>query len=265
MALSALLTRYDQVILDLDGTVWIGDDSTPRAPEAIAALRAAGKRLAFVTNDGTRTPEEYVKKLWSLGCQAAIEEVVSVGSAIQHLLAGREPGAAVYVVGSPAIVRHVAEAGHRVVNHTKRATTADIVVVATHTGFDYEELLTATRALHAGAELISGGRDRTYPSPDGVSPGTGAITAALEYASGVTAISVGKPEPQVFRVALERLGSGRTLVIGDHAESDIGGAAAAGLDAALVLSGVTSARAAEGLDPAPVAVAENLAALVLSP
>lgn len=265
MKLSPLLGPYEQVILDLDGTVWVGDAATPRAPEAVAAIRASGRRLVFMTNDGGHSPEEYVQKLWSIGCTAAIEEVVSVGSAIQFVLAERPPGLRVYVIGAAPIFRHVSDAGHHIVNHTPNAETADVVVVAAHRDFDYTEMLTATRALAAGAELISGGRDRNYPTAGGIAPGTGAITAALEYASGVIARTVGKPDPQVFAVALDRLGPGRTLVIGDHLLADLGGAAAAGLDAAIVLTGITSRAQAEGAsDPAPVAIGRDLATLVLS-
>ena len=266
MALSPLVAGYDHVILDLDGTVWIGAAATPRAPEAIAAIRAAGMRLAFVTNDGERSPEEYVRKLWSIGCTASANEVVSVGSAIQFVLAEREPGAGVYVIGSPAIFRHVADAGHRILNHTAGAESAEVVVIAAHAQLTYAELRTATRAVLAGAEMISAGRDRAFPTDGGPAPGTGAVLAALEYATGQTARNVGKPDPQVFKVALERLGDGRTLVVGDHLESDLGGASAAGLDAAIVLSGVTGQEAARAAsDPTPVAIAADLGTLVLSP
>ena len=113
--------------------------------------------------------------------------------------------------------------------------------------------------------MICAGRDRTYPTTGGPAPGTGAIVAALEYATGASARNVGKPDPQVFKVAVERLGDGRALVIGDHLASDLGGASAAGLDAAIVLSGVTTAEdAREAGEPAPVAVAADLGTLVLS-
>ena len=265
VALSPLLAAYDQVILDLDGTVWVGGAATPRAPEAVAAIREAGKRLAFVTNDGGHSPEEYVRKLWSIGCTAAVEEIVSVGAAIQYVLAERKPGASVFVIGGPPVFRHVADAGHHIANNTEHAETAEVVVAVAHRDFNYAEMLTATRALLAGAELISGGRDRNYPTTGGIAPGTGAVTAALEYATGVNARAVGKPDPQVFAVALDRLGDGRTLVIGDHLTSDLGGATAAGLDAAIVLTGVASRADAEAmLDPAPVAIGQDLATLVLS-
>src|SRR5881227_2805642 len=132
MPLSHLLAAYDSVVLDLDGCVWLGDTCTPGAPEAVAELRGAGKQLAFLTNDARRSPEEYVRKLWSLGIQASLEEVVTVGSAIQHVLAERAPGTGAYVIGAPAIFRHVADAGQRSLNGTELAATADVVVIAGH-------------------------------------------------------------------------------------------------------------------------------------
>jgi glycerol-1-phosphatase len=264
MPLSPLLARYDHVLLDLDGCVWVGDEVTHGTPEAISELRAAGKSLAFVTNDARRSPEEYVRKLWSLGLRASLEEVVTVGSAIQHVLAEHGRGTGAYVIGSAAIFRHVADAGQRILNGTDLESRADIVVVAGHDELCFSELRAATQAVLAGAEMIAAGRDRTFPGVGGMWPGTGAIVAALEYATARTATIIGKPDPQIFRTALDRLGPGRTLVIGDMLDSDLAGAAAAGLDSAIVLTGVTSrADAVAATDPAPIAIAEDLHALLL--
>src|SRR6478736_7346171 len=103
MPLTSLLSQYDNVLLDLDGCVWVGDALTPGAAQAVSELRSAGKHIAFVTNDARRSPEEYVRKLWSLGVQASLEEVVNAGGAIQHVLAERGPGNGTYVIGSPAV------------------------------------------------------------------------------------------------------------------------------------------------------------------
>jgi HAD superfamily hydrolase (TIGR01450 family) len=171
----------------------------------------------------------------------------------------------VYVIGSPAIFRHVSEAGHRILNGTGADSEAQIVVVAAHERFSYDELRAATQAVLAGAETIAAGRDRTFPAEDGPRPGTGAVLAALEYATGRSARVLGKPAPQIFRTALDRLGAGRTLVVGDRLDSDLAGAAAAGLDAAIVLTGVTSPEdARSAADPAPVAVARDLHELVVA-
>lgn len=264
MPLSPLVASYDHVLLDLDGCVWVGEQCTPGAPEALAELRTAGKRLAFLTNDSARSPEDYVRKLWSLGLKAALEEVVTVGAAIQHLLSGRRPGLSAYVIGSPAIYRHVSEAGLRIVNGTEREAEADVVVVAGHDDLHFSELRAATQAVLNGAEMVAAGRDRTYPTSDGMWPGTGSVVAALEYATDQTARSVGKPDPQMFRTALDRLGPGRALVVGDRVDSDLAGAAAAELDGAIVLTGVSTRDEAEAArKPAPVAIAENLGALVI--
>lgn len=264
MALSPLITRYDHVVLDLDGCVWVGDVCTREAPQAISELRGAGKTLTFVTNDARRSPEDYVRKLWSLGVQASLEEVVTVGSAIQYVLAERGRGIGAYVIGAPAVFRHVADAGYRVLNGTELAPHADVVVLAEHDEIRFTDLRVAIQAVLGGAEMLAAGRDRTIPTEDGPAPGTGVLVAALEYATDRAAKIVGKPDPQIFRTALDRLGPGSTLVVGDRLDSDLAGAAAAGLDAAIVLTGVTTRADAEAaVDPKPVAIADDLHTLLV--
>ena len=263
MALSPAVRQYDQFLLDLDGCLWVGEEAVPGATDAVAALREAGTAVAFLTNDVRHAPEEFVRKLWRLGFQAAVDEVVTVGAAVQYLLSGRGGGAA-YVVGSQALVDHVAEAGMRIVNRTEFATRADVVVVGGHEGLVFEELKTATQAVLRGAELIGAARDRTFPMPDGPWPGSGAVLAAIETAAGRPAsVVVGKPEPPMYEAARDRLGEGRCLAIGDRLDSDVAGARRAGMDSALVLSGATSRAEAAAADPKPTHVADSLRALVL--
>ena len=301
MPLRPLIARYDTVLLDLDGCVWVGDALTPDAVEAIAALRAAGRGVAFVTNDARSSAEELTRKLWGLGVRASAEEVVTVGGALQHVLHEEHTGRSAFVIGAPAVHRHVADAGLRIVNGTAFASRAEVVVVAGHEGFSYDELRTATQAALRGAAIVATGRDPTFPMDDGPWPGTGAVLAALEYATGETARSVGKPDAQLHLTALDRLGverpppapgdaspvcddpgagvpgpppgarrRSRVLAIGDRLDADVAGAHAAGIDAALVLTGATGRDAAEAAlerpvgEPRPVAIAETLAALVLS-
>ena len=265
VAISPFVKAYDQLILDLDGCVWLGDEAVPGSIEAIAALREAGKRVAFVTNNARHSMEDVVQKLWGLGLQASVADVVTVGGAMQHLLAETRRGMTVFVIGTPAMLEHVADAGLRVLNGTDLASRAELVVVSATSEVDYSDLRNATLALHRGADFLATSRDATYPMPEGPWPGAGAILAAVETATGRTAPIVGKPEPQLFLTAIDRLGEGRTLVVGDRIDTDVAAAAAAKLDSALVLSGGTSAEEAEAWKgPRPKRVAENLAALVLN-
>ena len=261
--LSPLLGGYDQVILDLDGCVWIGDRPVDGSVEAIAALRKAGKRVAFATNNSWHAGEDQVTKLWGIGVKASLADVVTVGGAVQHLLAETRQGRTAFVIGKESLHRHVADAGLKVMNGTDLASRAETVVVGGTDAVTYDDLRNAALAVQRGAEFLGTARDPTLPMPEGFWPGTGAILAAVETTAGVTASIVGKPMPQLFLTALDRLGEGRTLVVGDRLDSDVAAAAAAGLDAALVLSGGASAddaRASEG--PRPVAVADTLRALV---
>lgn len=264
MALTALASAYDNLILDLDGCVWVGNEPTPGAADAVAALRHAGKRVAFVTNDPRRAMEDYVAKLWRIGVQASLADVVTVGGALQHLLAETRYGRTAFVIGTESLRRHVADAGLKVVNGTDLATRADVVVVAGTEDLVYDDLRAAALAARRNGDLLGTSRDPTYPMPDGLWPGTGALLAAVEYASGRSASIVGKPEPQLILTAIDRLGEGRTLVVGDRLDTDVAAAAKAGVDAALVLTGGADQREADGhRGPELVAVAANLAELVV--
>jgi HAD superfamily hydrolase (TIGR01450 family) len=261
--LSRIAQRYEQFILDLDGCVWIGDEPTPRAVEAVEALRDAGKDVAYATNDPRSATEDYVARLWKIGIRASVRDVVTVGGAVQHLLAETRSGRTAFVIGTDALRRHVADAGLRILNGTDLASRAEVVIVGGTEDLVYEDLRVGSLAVRRGADFLATARDPTYPQPDGLWPGTGAILAAVEVASGRTAETVGKPQPQLLLTALDRLGAGRTLVVGDRVDTDLTAAAAARLDAALVLTGGTERQALNGFEPEPVAVTETLADLLL--
>jgi HAD superfamily hydrolase (TIGR01450 family) len=263
VTVSARIRRYDHFLVDLDGCVWVGDEAVDGARDAVTALREAGKSVMFLTNEVRHAPEDFVRKLWRLGFQASLAEVLTAGAALQFQLAGRDHGSA-FVVGSQALVDHVAAAGLRVLNRTPFATRADVVVVGAHEDFDYDELRTATQAVLRGAELVAAGRDPTFVMPDGPWPATGAVLAAIEAATGRrTALVAGKPEPAMYDAARDRLGPGRILGVGDRLDTDVAGARRAGMDSALVLTGATTQAEADAADPKPTFVADSLAALVL--
>jgi glycerol 3-phosphatase-2 len=262
VSLTPLAARYDQFILDLDGCVWVGGEPTPGVVEALEELRDSGKRFAFATNNAFESGEDLVAQLWKIGVRASLGDVVTVGGAMQHRLAEQHTGRTAYVIGSPPMLRHVGDAGLKVLNGTDLASRAEVVVVAGTTELVYADLRTAIQAVLRGADLLATARDPTYPQPDGLWPGTGAILAAVEYATAREAEIVGKPEPQLFLTAIDRLGEGSTLVIGDRVGSDLAAAAAADLDAALVRSDSSDHDELDGFEPQPVAIGETLAGLL---
>jgi glycerol-1-phosphatase len=264
--LSPIARGYDQFILDLDGCVWIGGEPTPRAVEAVDALREAGKEVAFATNDPRSATEDYVARLWKIGIRASVRDVVTVGGALQHLLSETRAGRTAFVIGTAALVKHVTDAGLKVLNRTDLASRAEVVIVAGTNELTYDDLRLASLAVRRGADFLATARDPTYPQADGLWPGTGAILAAVEVASERKAEIVGKPKPQLLLTALDRMSDDRrTLVVGDRVDTDLTAAAAASLDAALVLSGGTAREALNGFEPPPVAVTDTLADLILAP
>lgn len=247
-----LADKFDGFLVDLDGVVWIGREPLPGAVEALRALIQGGKEVVFVTNNPGRSPTVYAERLRDAGLEVDEARVVTAGVATARLAAEHVgAGKRAFVIGAAAFEEEVATAGLEVLDG-EAGRDADAVLASSHRGFDYEELLTATLALQRGAALFATSRDPTLPMPDGAWPGTGAILAAIETASGATAEIGGKPERHLFDLARERLGgAARVAMVGDRVSSDIEGGRRAGLPTILVLSGATSRQEAERAEPRP--------------
>lgn len=258
-----LADRFDGLLVDLDGVVWIGREPVPGSPEALQALQAAGKRLVFVTNNPGKHPAAYAERLGELGVEAGAEQIVTAGMVVARL-AGEAAGSSgsAFVIGAAALKEMVAATGARVLEGDE-GSEADAVVVSGHRGFDYGELLTAKRALDRGAALFATSHDPTMPFPGGEVPGTGAVLAAVETASGRRAEIAGKPERHLFEMAREALGECESVaMVGDRLSSDIAGGTRAGLETILVLSGTTTREEAAAARPAPDFVLESLSGLL---
>jgi HAD superfamily hydrolase (TIGR01450 family) len=258
-----LADRFDGLLIDLDGVVWIGREPVAGSVEALRALLEAGRRIVFVTNNPGRLPEAYAERLGALGVAVGPEQIVTAGMAVARLAgeAAAAAGGSAFVIGASALKEMVAAAGARLLEG-EEAEEADVVVVSGHKSFDYGELRTAKFALDHGAELFATSHDPTMPYPGGELPGTGAVLAAIEVASGKKATIAGKPERHLFEMAKEVAGDGRLAMVGDRISSDIDGGRAAGLETILVLSGTSSREQAEAADPAPDHVVDDLAALL---
>jgi NagD protein len=226
-------------VLDLDGTVYLGGAPLPGAVEAIARLRALGSRFVFLSNNPLWAPAAYADKLRAMGVPVEDGEVVSSIDALLGYLADRPP-ARILAICEPLLAGLLADAGHAI---TEDPRDADAVVLSWDRGFTYDKLHAAYVALRNGARLIATNPDPYCPTPEGGLPDCGALLAAVEVASGVRAEAVvGKPSVHIARAALDRLGvpAGDAVMVGDRLLTDVGLARAAGMVAALVLTGATT-------------------------
>ncbi len=231
------------VLCDLDGVVWLAREAIPGAPEAVARLRAAGRRVLFVTNNSMSVIADQEQALAHIGIPAVGDVITSAQAAASLVRVGET----VLVCGGAGVVEAV-EAGSGSVTHDP--DRAHVVIVGLHRDFDYDGLAAATRAIRGGARFIATNDDATYPTPDGETPGAGSIVAAVATASGEQPMIAGKPHRPMADLAAERCGdhfsADTVLMVGDRWSTD--GLFADVLDCpfALVRTGVTEPGAEAG-------------------
>ncbi len=229
---------YDAALLDLDGVVYLGGAAVPGAPEALAKAAAAGMRLAFVTNNSSRTPAAIAGQLSSLGVTAAAADVVTSAQAAARLLAERlAPGDAVLVVGGMGLRAALRDRGLRPVSVAAERPAA--VVQGFAPDISYSLLTEGALAVADGAWFVASNGDATMPTTRGRQPGNGALSQVIATATGQQPVVAGKPEPPLHAEAVARTGARRPLVVGDRLDTDIESAVRAGADSLLVLTGVT--------------------------
>jgi HAD superfamily hydrolase (TIGR01450 family) len=232
------------------------------AAEAVAAARAAGMRMAFVTNNASRTPAAVAARLAEVGVPAHEDEVVTAAQATATLLRTLvAPGARVLVTGGEGLRVAVAEAGFAVV--TSAGDAPDAVVQGYDPSLAYADLAEAALAVRAGAVWVASNLDATIPTARGELPGNGSLVALVATAAGRRPdASAGKPERALHDEAVRRSGARRPLVVGDRLDTDIEGARRAGCDSLLVLTGVTTREMLATAGPRPTYVGDDLRALL---
>lgn len=238
------------LIIDMDGVLWHGNKAVPGMPQFFQTLRRLGIKFILATNNAGRSGEEYVHKLASLGAEIHVDEILTSSQATAGYIAETDPNARIYVVGSPSIGTELRVKGLTVLDE-QHATSATHVVMGGIVGhLTYDKLAEACLCIRAGAKFIGTNPDITFPGERGIIPGNGALLEALRLATGVAPLIIGKPEPEMMRQAMHRMGAlpENTAAIGDRLDTDILGAQRAGLPAMLVLTGVTTAQHA-ALDP----------------
>lgn len=230
---------YRGWLFDLDGTVYRGEWLIPGAADVIGALRAAGRRVAFLSNKPIQTRADYAEKLTRLGIPTAAGEVVNSSLVLARHLARVAPGATCFVIGEPPLIRELEAHGLQVRDDPEVCW----VVIAFDRTFTYAKLDTALQAVKRGARLIATNPDRTCPVADGEIPDCAGMIAAVEAVTGkAVELIVGKPSPLMLEVALEVLGlpAAEAVIVGDRIETDATMGKALGLGTILVLSGVTA-------------------------
>lgn len=259
-----LAERYGAVAFDLDGVLYQGSRPVPAAPPTLARLRELPVRILFLTNNSARTPGRVAERLSGMGIEAGPDDVLTSAQATAAMLRAEvAPGSTAFVIGERGIREALDEAGVRAVDGNPDKT--DLVVVGWDRSLDYEKLRRAVILVQRGARLVATNADASYPGPDGMWPGAGALLAAVTTATGATATIVGKPARPMFDVAAERLQiPGRTapLMVGDRLDTDISGAAVAGWDCLLVWSGVSKPSDLMAAQDLPTYVASDVAAVL---
>ncbi len=243
-------------VLDLDGVVWLGSQPIPGAADAVAALRGAGHRVAFCTNNSSRTVAGYVDKLTAAGLQTEPDDVLTSAQAAALLV---EPGERVLAVADDGVREALARRGAVVVDPHDDAEV-DAVMVGYWRAFDYDAMDVASRAVLGGARFLATNTDPRYPHETGFSPGCGAIVASIATATGRAPEVAGKPHDAMVRLVRGRCGD-HGVVVGDTPATDGALAAALGWPFGLVLTGNTSP-AEVPADTDPEWVGADLAELV---
>ncbi|MEW6285475.1 MAG: HAD-IIA family hydrolase [Chloroflexota bacterium] len=259
-----LPTHIKALILDMDGVLWKSDAPIGDLPAAFHRIRERGLKFVFATNNGTKTPEEYQAKLLSLGVQVDASQVVTSALALAFVLAQKfPPGTKVFMIGGNGIRTALQEKGFDVLT-VENAAQAQVVVMGIDREINFQKVAEATLLVRRGVPFYTTNTDKTFPTPRGEIPGSGAWLSVITTATGVEPISVGKPFPYLMELSLERLGTRKeeTLVVGDRLETDIAAGQAVGCPTALVLSGVSTREQAEAWKPAPTLIASDLSRLI---
>ncbi|MEU7569663.1 HAD-IIA family hydrolase [Streptomyces fradiae] len=237
---AALSTAYDTALLDLDGVVYAGGEAVPHAVEALGEARAAGMRLAYVTNNALRTPGAVAAHLTDLGVPAEPDDVITSAQAVARLIADQLPrGSRVLVIGGEGLRVALGERG---LVPVESADDDPAAVVQGYGGPDlpWGRFAEAAYAIARGVPWYASNTDLTIPGARGIAPGNGAAVEVVRIATGAEPRVAGKPLPPMHRETILRTGARRPLVVGDRLDTDIEGARNGGVDSLLVLTGVTT-------------------------
>lgn len=256
------MTRRDDIecwLTDMDGVLVHEEAAIPGAAELLDQWRETGTPFLVLTNNSIFTPRDLAARLRSSGIDVPEENIWTSALATASFLKQQSPGGTAFVIGEAGILTALHDAGFILTE-----TNPEYVVVGETRNYSFEALTKAVRLINAGARFISTNPDATGPSTQGVLPATGAITALITKATGREPYIVGKPNPMMFRSALNRIGahSETTGMIGDRMDTDIVAGIEAGLHTVLVMTGITDEQTIRAFPFRPDEVVDSVADLI---
>ncbi len=249
------------VLFDMDGVIYRGLTPLPGVAEMLTFCAQESIPYACITNNASKTRQQFEHKLTKMGLDIPGERVFSSAMVTGHYLRATYPrGTSAYMIGMSGLEEALFGDGYLV----PQEETADLVVQGIDLSVTYDKFRVAALAIQKGAHFILTNPDKAFPSEDGLHPGAGALAAFIQAATNHEPFVVGKPQPTLFRVAIDMLEAepAATLVIGDRLETDIAGARNAGLKSAVVLTGVTTREHLETSPHQPDGVFDGLPELL---
>jgi 4-nitrophenyl phosphatase len=252
------------LILDMDGVLWKADAPIGNLPVIFDRIRTRDLKVVFATNNGSRTPEQYIERLAGFGVKVEPWQVVTASLGVAHLLSKIFPSRGpVFAIGEAGLKFALCEKGFELLS-IEEAQKAQAVVMGIDRDINFIKICEAALLVQRGVPFYATNPDKTFPTPRGEIPGAGAWISVIITATGIEPVFAGKPAPYLLELACERLGTSKeeTLVVGDRLETDIAGGQGAGYPVALVLSGVSTRKQGEAWRPVIDVIAEDLHMLV---
>ena len=264
MVASSIWNQFDLLLADLDGVIYAGSKALVNAVDSVNSLTSRGVRVGYVTNNSSRKSQTIADQLNGFGLTVAADDVISSGQTAVELLQTKVPdGSKVYVVGGEGLRSRVEAAGFELVSSSEDKPVAVIQGFAPEVS--WKELAEASYSIQNGAIWIATNNDWTLPQERGIAPGNGTLVSAVHTAVGQFPIVAGKPDPAIFRTALNVFENRTALFVGDRLETDMLGASKAGIKSALVLTGISTKKdvLAAKVDERPDFILETLADLLV--
>ncbi len=251
------ILKYKGFIIDMDGVVYREKEVIKGSPEAIKKLKELGKKIIFISNNSTRSREEYMEKLVEMNLPIDIDEIMPATYALAKYVSRTYPDKKVFVIGTLGLIKELIWAG---VKLTDDEDKADILVTGSDLSINYEKFKKAVKILLKGKPWIATNKDKLHPTQSGLVPGAGLIVGALSFVTGREPEIIGKPSKHIVEEAIKKIGvkKDECIIIGDLIESDILAGKNAGIATALVLSGATSKESLEKSEIKPDYVLDRL-------